>query len=316
MTPTVFISYARKDMEPTDWLDRLRRYLTPFHRKGAFDVWDDSRVPYGARWTEEIPAAIDSAQIALLFIGPGFFATDYIAEIEVPALLKAVQERSLKLFLLLVSETSYYAVSELGAFQAFNRLDHPLDKLPLTEQNSVLSRLAFEIDKAAREVAPASTAMAASQTSLRALVQKMQLQLADTRTAFLAQCERRDDLVAAIEARLNFTNDLEYEKFFFRYYDRLNDAERFEFTQIRAMTEGPLQNGNRNVLEIIECAPAILDAIPATKDLRQHLVFWLNKYDKVFSVQPAMCLLYTGVEDAVPFPENLDRTIEDWLANN
>lgn len=158
--------------------------------------------------------------------------------------------------------------------------------------------------------------MPASALDFYKSIKDIQKNLKDTRTAFEAQIQRRDNLYASIEQRLGFKSDLEFEKFFFRYYSRLNEEERFEFDQIRAMTEGPLQLGNRNILKIIEANPAILEIIPQMTALRQHLVFWLNKYDKVFSINRAMCLLYAGVEDGVPFPSSMDGTVDSWLLKN
>lgn len=117
----------------------------------------------------------------------------------------------------------------------------------------------------------------------------------------------------AVERRLKIRNTLEYEKFFFKYYKQMIADERFEFDQIRALTEGPLYNGNRTIANILETHPELLDEVPFLVDLRQHLVFWLNKYDRVFVRTPEMCLLYTGVEDAVPFPNGIDRAIDTWL---
>jgi hypothetical protein len=127
---------------------------------------------------------------------------------------------------------------------------------------------------------------------------------------------RRDDLVYEITTRLKFSNNLEFEKFFYRYYEQMTDEEKFQFDQIRAMTEGPLYNGNRGILEILNQNPEILDKIPGFTALRQHLVFWLNKYDRVFANNPKMCLLYAGVEDGVPFPADLDAATTRWLARD
>ena len=82
------------------------------------------------------------------------------------------------------------------------------------------------------------------------------------------------------------------------------------------MTEGPLYDGNRAILDVLNQQSRLLDAVPALVDLRQHLVFWLNKYDKVFKTNKRMCLLYTGVEDGVPFPAGLDRQIAKRLAGH
>lgn len=91
MAATLFISYSRADMQETDWLERLRMYLTPFRRAGALDVWDDSRIATGTLWKEEIARALDSAAAAVLLVGPGFLASDFVMEIELPALLNSAK---------------------------------------------------------------------------------------------------------------------------------------------------------------------------------------------------------------------------------
>ena len=82
------------------------------------------------------------------------------------------------------------------------------------------------------------------------------------------------------------------------------------------MTVGVIREGNQNILTILEKHPELLEEIPALTALRQHLVFWLNKYDRVFVAEPKMALLYTGVEDGVPFPENIDEEVARWLREN
>lgn len=83
--------------------------------------------------------------------------------------------------------------------------------------------------------------------------------------------------MAAIKSRLSTADRLQYENFFFRYYGKLNEEEKFQFDQIRAMTEGPLHDGNQRILNIMESSSQVLEEIPALLLLRQHLVFWLNK---------------------------------------
>jgi len=151
---------------------------------------------------------------------------------------------------------------------------------------------------------------------VREAIREIATKLQDTHTAFVAQIRRRDDLVQAIEQRLGIHNDLQYEKFFFQYFPELTEREKFEFDQIRAITEGPLNNGNRRIVEILEEVPELLDELPALTDLRQHLVFWVNKFDRVFSQNKAMCLLYTGVEDGVPFPSHIDDIVQEWLTEH
>jgi hypothetical protein len=134
-----------------------------------------------------------------------------------------------------------------------------------------------------------------------------------TGIAFDAQVDRRDALAVKIESRLQIRSSLEYEKFFFKYFPQLTREERFEFDQIRAITEGSLHDGNQKILDLLDRHPGLLEAIPELEDLRQHLVFWLNKYNLVFVNNKAMCVLYTGVEDAVPFPSDVVYMIDEWL---
>ena len=143
----------------------------------------------------------------------------------------------------------------------------------------------------------------------------IQRELQHTEAAFFAQCARRDELVEALTDRLKLQDSLEYEKFFFRYFSGMNREEKSIFDQIRAMTEGSLYQGNKTILRILLENPALLDVLPRLADLQQHLVFWLNKYERVFTRTPEMCLLYTGVEDGVPFPEGLDAELTKAAAN-
>lgn len=314
MAQTLFISYSRADMQDVDWLARLRMYLTPFRRSGSVDVWDDSRIPPGSQWKGEISHALNNAAAAVLLVGPGFLASEFVVEYELPSLLESAKARGVCLFPLVIGYCSYGA-SELGAYQAFNSPEQPLESLQRSDQNRILNAFAAAIDTKLRTDSSQVSRDRPSEGDLYDLIKVIQRLLADTATAFAAQCRRRNDLVAAIEQRLNFKNALEYEKFFLQYHSQLTEAERFEFDQIRAITEGPLQMGNRKILELIENNARLLDLVPQMTDLRQHLVFWLNKYDKVFTVNRAMCLLYTGVEDGVPFPAGLDDAVSTWLCS-
>jgi hypothetical protein len=135
-------------------------------------------------------------------------------------------------------------------------------------------------------------------------------------TAYLAQGRRRNALVAAVERRLDIRERPQYETFFFRYQPLMNEEEHFEFNQIRAMTAGVIHDGNQDVLTILDEHPELLEEMDLLKTLRQHLVFWLNKYDRVFEKEPKMALLYTGVEDGVPFPVKVDEQVKAWLRDH
>ncbi len=310
MTNSIFISYGHADMTATPWVERLRLYLMQNRQDGGLEIWDDSRIDPGSVWRESIASALSSADAAILLVGPAFLGSEFIRTEELPQLLSAERRHNMPLFPLIVGFCAY-RTSILQSVQAFNDPERPLESLSEFEQNQIMNKLAIAINESIEK----RTAGAKPRVGSKILVvQAIQRQLSDTRTAFVAQALRRDELVEAIETRTGTKIALEYEKLFFRYHSQLTPDERFIFDQIRAITEGPLYRGNRTIVELLESHSDLLNDIPALVDLRQHLVFWLNKFDLVFTKRPEMCLLYTGVEDAVPFPEDIDDRLRRWLA--
>jgi len=312
---SLFISYSHIDMTPTNWLERLKLYLAPLRREERLDTWDDTRIKVGSQWRVEIRKAMELASAAVLLVGPGFLASEFIHDNELPILLSAAQIRGVKIYPLIVGFCAYKC-SVLEPYQAFNDLEKPLEILTVAEQNKTLNEVCLLVDKDIRLSRSENSTSQSTQADIRPAIQMIKRNLDDTWTAFVAQCRRRNKLEATIRDRLHIKEMLEYEDFFFRYFPNLNYEEKFQFDQIRAITDGPLYAGNRQILETIENNPKIMDELPEMMNLRQHLVFWLNKYDRVFVKRPEMCLLYTGVEDGVPFPDDIGEIIENWLATH
>lgn len=308
----LFISYGRRDMEPTNWLERLKLYLAPLRRQELVDIWDDSKIQAGSEWRKEIKTELERATAAILLVGPGFLASEFVATHELPVLLDRAKTRGAKIYPLIVGYCAYEK-SVLEKYQAVNDPNTPLEALVAAEQNKILNQVSLTVDEDLRRGAAPLKFPQMLATDRRHAMKEIGRELENTGTAYVAQCRRRNDLVQMIEDRLCFKNNLEYEKFFFRYYEQLNGEEKFQFEQIRAMTDGSLHEGNQKILQIIEQHPQVLEEIPALTDLRQHLVFWLNKYEKVFSKRPEMCVLYTGVEDGVPFPGSVDKQVAEWI---
>jgi hypothetical protein len=302
-------------MTPIHWLDRLRRYLAPLRGNDLVEIWDDSRIGAGSDWRAEIDTALQRATAAILLVGPDFLASDFIASKELPVLLDASKRRGTKLYPLVVGYCGYTR-SVLEPYQAFNDPNVPLEALSTADQNKVLNDISMAVDEALRHAQPVVAQGPVRISDTHAAMKEIAENLDNAQTAFIAQARRRDALVATIRKRLGVGEVLQYEKFFFRFYDELDRMERFEFDQIRAMTEGPLYEGNKRILQIMERHPEVLDELPVLADLRQHLVFWLNKYEKMFLKRPEMCLLYTGVEDGVPFPDKAHRQVDQWLAKH
>ena len=304
----LFVSYSHQDMAPVHWLNRLKQYLAPFRRHEGIEVWDDSRIKPGENWRSEIAQALGAADAAIFLVGPGLLASDFVDEIELPRLLSAASSRGVKLYPLIIGYCAYQR-SALEPYQAFNGPEHPLEALVTAEQNKILNELSVAVDKAMRHPLGSHPTANLRPANDSLALEAIRRELSNTRTAFAAQCKRRDALAEAIGNRLRVESDLEYEKFFFHFYPQMNAEEKFEFSLIRNLTEGPLYQGNKKVFETLERHPELLDHYPAFIKLQQHLVFWLNKYERVFASTPEMCVLYTGVEDGVPFPSGVDLVV-------
>jgi hypothetical protein len=91
---TVFISYSHKDRK---YLERLQVHLTDLARKGVIDLWSDTKITPGANWREEVRSAIEAAAIAVLLVSADFLASQFIAENELPPLLKSAKKQGVLL---------------------------------------------------------------------------------------------------------------------------------------------------------------------------------------------------------------------------
>ncbi|MEK8049609.1 toll/interleukin-1 receptor domain-containing protein [Ideonella sp. DXS22W] len=136
-TRPVFISYSHQD---SAWLAKLKQFLQPLEDRELIRVWDDTEIAVGADWLSEIRAQLASARVAVFLVTQSFLASPFIRNEELPALLKAAQDRGCLIFWIAVS-TSTFEDSPLAKIQGANPPGQPLDLLPEPEQNRVLAEL-------------------------------------------------------------------------------------------------------------------------------------------------------------------------------
>jgi len=153
-------------------------------------------------------------------------------------------------------------------------------------------------------------------TNLKEVIQQISYYQDNTYTAFKAQLERRKQLATLIEQRFTVKRERQWEMFFSHYYSRMNKDELFVCEQMRAITDHGLYENNLAIFNLLKNTPDIYKKVPLTQELYQHLNFWLKKYDNIFQLREDMCLLYVGVEDAVPYPSGVDKNIKIWLKNH
>jgi hypothetical protein len=78
-----FISYSHLDHVS---LNSFRTHIKAVERAFATDFWADTRIKPGFYWNRSIEIAIEDADVFLLLVSPGFIASDYIYDHEIPAI--------------------------------------------------------------------------------------------------------------------------------------------------------------------------------------------------------------------------------------
>ena len=154
---TVFVSYSHTDRA---WLDRLRVQLKPLEREGRIELWDDTRIAPGSSWRDEIRRALDSAKVAVLLVSADFLASQFIAENELPPLLKAAREAGAVILPVIVSPCLYTDTEGLKEFQAVNDPQKPLVSLKKAGREQVFLTVA----RAVKESLSKETASDATRT--------------------------------------------------------------------------------------------------------------------------------------------------------
>ena len=94
---------------------------------------------------------------------PPFPGISLIAENELPPLLTAAQEEGVTIFWIYLS-SCLYEKTEIASYQAAHDVNRPLDRLPKSQRQAVLSKACADLIRAAQKVAPPPTA-AASQAA-------------------------------------------------------------------------------------------------------------------------------------------------------
>lgn len=140
----IFVSYSHSDR---DWLERLRTHLAPYSRGEAFDLWDDTRIPAGSDWAVKIDQALARARVAVMLVTPDFLASDFVARVELPAILRRAGN-DLTIIWIPIRPSAFEA-TPLKDFQAAHDPHHPLAAMPKARQDEALVAIAKRIASAA-----------------------------------------------------------------------------------------------------------------------------------------------------------------------
>lgn len=129
---SVFVSYAHSDKA---LFDALMIHLKPFVRNKAISLWSDTQIGVGDRWRDQIEEALNRAKVAILLVSPAFLASDFIAENELPVILRAVESRELRIIWVPVKPSAYEETT-IKDYQAAHDPGHPISMLSAAEQDA------------------------------------------------------------------------------------------------------------------------------------------------------------------------------------
>lgn len=173
----VFISYSHADAE---WLRRLRTHLTPFERKHGIKIWDDTQISPGARWRDDIEAALRSTKVAVLLVSPNYLHSNFIDTDELPELLEAAEGEGLRIVWVALSPSAY-GETAIAKYQAAHNPSEPLDSLEPSRCNAVLVKVCEAIKSAMNDPSTAAAVEArrdappADEKALSALTKRTQM---------------------------------------------------------------------------------------------------------------------------------------------
>jgi tetratricopeptide (TPR) repeat protein len=151
----IFISYSHEDELVKK---RLVTHFEGLRKQGKLAAWDDRLIKAGQEWNNEIETALNNADAAVLLISPGFLASDFIMEKEVPFLLRRRQEKNICIYPLLIKGCSWQRVDWLQALQVRPKHGIPLEDIKEPGMDTILAEFSGEILDILYQTKPGDTA--------------------------------------------------------------------------------------------------------------------------------------------------------------
>lgn len=136
---SAFICYSHKDKR---YLEILRNHLKYVEGKYHLNIWDDQSIEPGMKWRQTLDVALASANVAVLLVSAEFLSSTFIAQEELPVLLKAAQGGKLTL-LSLVLRPCLFDETPLAKFPTLT--NQPLTMLSSKRQKEAWTSIAAQI---------------------------------------------------------------------------------------------------------------------------------------------------------------------------
>jgi MinD-like ATPase involved in chromosome partitioning or flagellar assembly len=146
--PRIFLSFSHADRR---WVDRFLVHIKPLTTSRNIAVWSDRDVGVGESWREKINEEISQADVAVIFVSADYLASNWVASNELPMLLKAAEERGLRILWIAISH-SLVGETSLSQFQALSDPSKPLNVLsPTARERAIFESVRRIADVAGRK---------------------------------------------------------------------------------------------------------------------------------------------------------------------
>ena len=123
--------------------------MRPLERRGTIATWSDTQIEAGDQWRAKIQASMVGAHAAILLVTPGFLASDFINQVELPALLNAA-EQGLVLIPIFIKYCHLPDTHPLlTVYQGINSPTEPLAERGEGEQQRIWAKLAQRVEQVA-----------------------------------------------------------------------------------------------------------------------------------------------------------------------
>lgn len=154
MVPNIFISYSHPDEV---WRNELVRHLRVLERGGILQIWDTSEIQAGANWSAEIRERLDHADLAVILVSPDALASDFIVEVELPALILRQRAGEIVVIPVLIKPSPWTVLEGFAELQFANSPSRPLAELSSVDRDAAFAQIAERIGSLARAVSQRKT---------------------------------------------------------------------------------------------------------------------------------------------------------------
>jgi hypothetical protein len=146
----VFISYSRHSRQDSALKDRLIEQLKVLERFDSIVVWTDDQIAPGADWRDEIDKAMATTDVAILLLSESSLASGFIADTEIPALLKRRASEGLVVIPVILRECLWEHHPAIASFQVLPKNAKPIAAYTGNRRTTALKQVAEVIATVAK----------------------------------------------------------------------------------------------------------------------------------------------------------------------